>query len=494
MTTIFTAILNASVGASFLILAVLFLRLVFRKSAPKWVMCLLWGIVAIRLILPFSIQAPFGLVPQNVSDVSSVLISGSQTDTDAAVSADPSAAMIPEPNAQIVNVSVNDPAPTSESSRNISFYLSIAWMGGMAVMLIYMLINYLQIRKRLADSVIYQKGIRQSEKIGSPFVFGLIKPTVYIPYGLEERVESFVLSHERAHISRGDHWFKFFWFCVLAIHWFNPFVWLAFICLCADIEFACDERVFLKMSEADRKEYASALVNQRSSCHRISACPVAFGETNVKSRISRIFHYRRPKTWILVIALVSCAILTACFSTVNESGIDFNASTETSESGIVSSDDSYFMFSARYDGTYSVVAKDTHHMPDDLVIPAEYNGQPVTAIEGGAFYDCSNLKSVVIPENIRIIGGEAFHGCSGLKSVTIPSSVTRIDRSVFNGCSNLESVTILSKIESLSNRVFDGCSNLKAIHFAGTEEEWNQMKPVRMELPESVTLTFNDRQ
>lgn len=487
MTNAFLAMLNASAGAGFLILAVLLLRLIFRKTAPKWVMCLLWGIVALRLVLPISIPSPFGLVPQNVSDVASVFVSEPESDPDEAVSAEPRAATTPQSAVPASEEAASSSSASFVSSRNVSFYLAIAWVGGMTAMLIYMLVNYLLIRRRLSDSVLYRKGVRQSERIASPFVFGLIKPTIYIPFGLDDRVEFFVLSHERAHVSRGDHWFKFVWFCVLSIHWFNPLVWLAFICLCADIEFACDERVFSGLCEAERKEYASALVSQRSSGRRISACPVAFGETNVKSRIRRIFGYRRPKTWVLVLALVLCVVLTACFSTVNEGSIDFNNSTVS----LVPTDDSYFMFSAIYDGTYAVVAKDIHQMPDDLVIPAEHEGKPVTAIEGGAFYDCSNLKSVVIPENIRIIGGEAFHGCSGLKSVTIPSSVTRIDRSVFDGCSGLESITILGKVESVDNRAFDGCTNLKAIHFVGTEEEWKQMIPGGMELPENVVVTFD---
>ncbi|MBP5155506.1 MAG: hypothetical protein J6252_02870, partial [Clostridia bacterium] len=306
MTEVFLRFLDVSVSACLLIGAVALLRLALRRSAPKWVFCLLWGVVALRLVLPFGLQSPFGLVPEKAANVSAAF-AGAETDPAPAAEQTPlppENANTPEHTAQTPEYvpptpqtpeyipqtpptpqtpeyvpqtpqtpdtpAQPDPAPAqtvpaetaqpAEAAHGAEYYLSIVWAVGFAAMLVYAAVNYVLLRRRLTDSVKYQKGVRLSDKIRCPFVLGLFRPTVYLPFGLDGRTESFVLSHERAHISRGDHWFKFLWYCVLALHWFNPLVWVSFILVCRDIEYACDERVFAGMPHEDRKEYASALL------------------------------------------------------------------------------------------------------------------------------------------------------------------------------------------------------------------------------------------
>ncbi len=380
MTELFLRILNVSVAASFLIAAVALLRFVMRKNAPKWVFCLLWGVVALRLVLPFSIQSPFGLVPEKAANVSAAF-AGAETDPAPAAEQTPlppENANTPEHTAQTPEYvpstpqtpeyvpqtppnpqtpALPDPAPAqtppagpaqpaeavqpAEAAHGAEYYLSIVWAAGIAAMLVYAMINYVLLRRRLTDSVKYQEGVRLSDKIRCPFVLGLFRPTVYLPFGLDGRTESFVLSHERAHISRGDHWFKLLWYCVLALHWYNPLVWVSFILVCRDIEYACDERVFAGMPEDERKAYASALLELGVHTRRIAACPVAFGESNVKHRVRRVFGFKKPAVWIIALILVASAVLAACFATERGGSQPEESSDSDEISADVFSEDEY---------------------------------------------------------------------------------------------------------------------------------------------------------
>ena len=381
MTNAFFAVLNASVAACWLIAAVLLLRFVLRKSAPKWVVCLLWGVAALRLVMPFSIQSPFGLVPQGAASVSETAFQANASPavesgrasnsggTGAAAAPHTAAPSAPYEAADqtVPAAPVNPEAPAAPStpanpavpavpaadqtvpaapaaaapSRGAGFYLAAAWIAGVAAMLAYALVNYLLLRRRMAASVPYMSGVRQSEKVRSPFVLGLFRPTVYLPFGLDPSTESHVLSHERAHIARGDHWLKFLWFAVISVHWFNPLVWLSFVLLCSDIEYACDERVLRDMPHNERQSYAGSLLALGVHSRRIAACPVAFGETNVKNRVKRVFSFKKPAVWLIVIILVASAVLTACFATVRgeSEAENFSAPDETSANKVLTEDD-----------------------------------------------------------------------------------------------------------------------------------------------------------
>lgn len=364
MTAFFTALLDISLVSCWLIAAVVLLRLVFRKRAPKWVLCVLWGVVALRLVLPFSIQSPFGLVPERASAVSSAFAAAETEQIESpshnayrpaeqiarpARQEDQPVAPARQPETQLPVYAVTDPAdpeqtdpaaapadpvgPVAEAAaaeRGAAFYLAVVWAFGFAAMIIYALANYLHLRRRVADSVRCKPGVRQSDRVSTPFVLGLFRPKIYMPFGLDAKTEEYVLAHERSHISRGDHWFKFIWFAVLSLHWFNPLVWLAFVFVCDDIEYACDERVCRDMAEDDRRLYATALLGLGTRSRRLAACPVAFGESNVKSRVKRLFSFKKPAFWLLVLIIVACTALTACFLTVNADIAEGSSSEESS--------------------------------------------------------------------------------------------------------------------------------------------------------------------
>ena len=165
---------------------------------------------------------------------------------------------------------------------------SAVWVTGVAVMLIYGVVSYFRVRKTVSDAVLLSSNIWQSEKVVSPFILGIIRPKIYIPYGMNSETQSHVIAHENAHLRRRDHWIKPLGFMLLAVYWFNPLIWVAYILLCKDIERACDEKVISQMDDENRREYASALLECAVNRRRIAACPLAFGETGLKERFYKI--------------------------------------------------------------------------------------------------------------------------------------------------------------------------------------------------------------
>ena len=308
MTDLFLHILNASYRVSWLILAIFLLRLVL-KRAPKWVSVALWGIAAVRLVCPFSLESVFSLVPVGQ------LVS-------------PDVMMDPAPTIQSGIPAVNEvinpifqqtfaPAP-GDSMNPLQLWLPLAaiiWLLGIAVMAVYTLVSYLKLKKQVSDSLCVQNNIYRSEKIPSPFVLGLVKPRIYLPECICATDEPFVIAHEEAHIRRRDHWWKPLGFFLLAIHWFNPLLWVGYILLCRDIELACDEKVIKELGEDVKADYSQALLNCSISRKRIAACPLAFGEVGVKQRIKSVLHYKKPAFWILIAAILVCAVVALCFLT-----------------------------------------------------------------------------------------------------------------------------------------------------------------------------------
>ena len=304
MTGIFLRLLNMSIAASWLVLAVMVLRLFF-KNAPKWISCLLWGIVALRLVMPFSVHSLFSLIP-----------SGQVIPQDIATSQTPAIhSGIPQLNS-VVNPMVTQQLIRGEDMRSgILQTVAVVWAAGAVLMLLYSVVSYLMLRRKVRVSVCCQKGVYICDNIASPFVLGVLFPGIYIPSGLEEAQLQHVLAHENAHIKRLDHWWKPLGYLLLSVYWFNPLLWLAYIFLCRDIERACDEKVIAGMDNAGKKSYSEALL--ACSVHRrtVMACPVAFGEISVKARIKGIVRYKKPAVWILMIAILACTLTAACFLT-----------------------------------------------------------------------------------------------------------------------------------------------------------------------------------
>lgn len=310
MTELFLAFFNRSVSALYLVLAVLAVRLVFRR-APKWVSPLLWALVALRLLLPVSLHSSFSLVPE--SEVIPPALVEAVTPAPG-IRSDPPAAdstiLSPLPGEETPL-----PSPAVDAAGSLLSAVSGVWLAGIAVMLTYALVSYLRLRRRVADAVPLSGGLYRSERVASPFILGIMRPRIYLPLSLGGQDLDCVLAHERAHLARRDHWWKPLGFVLLALYWFNPLLWLAYVLFCRDVELACDERVVKTLSASQRADYSQALLSCSVPRSMIAACPVAFGEVGVKERVGRVLSYQKPAVRLVVLSLLACAALAVCFLT-----------------------------------------------------------------------------------------------------------------------------------------------------------------------------------
>lgn len=309
MAAVFLKLLNLSISASWLVLAVLVLRLISKRS-PKWMNVLLWGIVALRLMLPFSIESALSL------------ISSAETVSPAVVQFDPAPTITSGVNIidNAVNPSLSEhfaAAPTmSVNPLYVWTYLAgWVWLIGLGVMLLYALVSYLRLRRRVSVSLCVRENIYLCDAISSPFILGVVKPHIYLPSGLDEVQRQNVLSHERAHLTRRDHWWKPLGFALLAVYWFNPVLWLAYALLCRDIELACDERVIRTMDESAVKTYSTVLLACSMPRKAVITCPLAFGEVGVKERVKNALHYKKPAFWVVAASVAVCVVVAVCFLT-----------------------------------------------------------------------------------------------------------------------------------------------------------------------------------
>ena len=308
MSEVFLKILNMSISASWLVLAVLLLRLAL-KRAPKWVSVLLWGFVAIRLICPFSMESMFSLIPSAQTVSPNIMMDWTPTISTGISSLDNIV------NPIITQTFAPDPLSSANPLQILIPVASIVWLFGIAVMLIYTAISYILLRRKVATAVLLQNRIYQSENVPSPFVLGILKPKIYLPFQLDGQSLEHVIAHEMSHIRRKDHWWKPLGFLLLALHWFNPLMWVGYILLCRDIELACDEKVIKELDNASRASYTEALVACSIRRRAIAACPLAFGEVGVKERVKSVMNYKKPAFWIVVAAIVACAVVAVCFLT-----------------------------------------------------------------------------------------------------------------------------------------------------------------------------------
>ena len=320
MSEAFLKIVNMSISAGWLVLAVLALRLILKK-APKWVNVLLWGIVAIRLICPFSIESALSLIPSRETISPEIMMDWT-----------PEISTGIAPLDRVVNpVISNSFAPQGMASANpLQILIPVAanlWLLGVIILLAYTAISYLSLRRKLRTAVILRDNIFQCETVSSPFVLGILKPRIYLPYNMDGQNLHHVVAHEQAHIRRKDHWWKPLGFLLLTVYWFNPLMWVAYILLCRDIELACDEKVIAELGNEQRADYTQALVACAVNRRMIAACPLAFGEVGVKDRVKSIMNYRKPAFWVIVTALVVCGVVAVCFLT------DPNPSREFSMNG-----------------------------------------------------------------------------------------------------------------------------------------------------------------
>ena len=308
MNELFLKIINMSISASWLVLAVLLLRFVLKK-APKWVNVLLWGIVAVRLAFPFSIESALSLIPSAETIPPNIGMNTTPT-INSGINAINNAVnpIISQSNTPMAGASVNP----LQITIGIFEYI---WIFGMIALALYTAISYWRLHRKVDTAVRYKDNIFQSENVKSPFVLGIIKPRIYLPFNMNGQDLEHVVAHEQAHIHRKDHWWKPFGFLLLTIHWFNPLVWLAYVLLCRDIELACDEKVIKELGNEQRADYTQALVACSVNRRMIAACPLAFGEVGVKDRVKSVMNYKKPAFWGVVLAVIVCVFVAVCFLT-----------------------------------------------------------------------------------------------------------------------------------------------------------------------------------
>lgn len=308
MAEVFQKALNMGIAASWLILAVVVLRFVLKK-APKRFRLMLWAIVGLRLVLPWSFKSALSLIPSAETLPQGIMLERTPelntgiTALNNAINPGFTQAFMPE---------------TASSANPLQVLLPIAsalWLAVSVLMLLWALLSYMRLRHSVAEAVRVEGNVYECEKVASPFVLGLFRPRIYLPLGLSDGARTQVLAHEQAHIARGDHIIKPLGWLILSAHWYNPLVWLAYALFCRDIELACDERVIRSMPAAGRADYSQALLDLSRPRHSVGACPLAFGEASVKGRVKSVLSYKKTAFWLVVLAIVVCIGAAVCFLT-----------------------------------------------------------------------------------------------------------------------------------------------------------------------------------
>lgn len=308
MTELFLKILNMSVAASYIGAAVMIARL-FLKKAPRWVPCVLWAMVAIRLVCPFSLESALSLIPSAETFPEEIIYSETpeiHTGIDALNSTvNPIISETLSPQRE------EGPSPV----ERICHIASVVWCAGVVLMLAYGVYSYVRVRIKVREAVPEGDRIYVCEGVESPFILGIVRPRIFLPVSLSGEAREYVIAHERAHLARLDHLWKPFGFLLLSLHWFNPLMWLSYILLSRDIEAACDEKVIKRLGEDAKAPYATALIDSASARRLISACPLAFGETGVRGRVRSVLSYKKPAFWIILVSLLLCTAVAVLFLT-----------------------------------------------------------------------------------------------------------------------------------------------------------------------------------
>ena len=320
MTDIFLGFLNRSLAAGILILAVVLVRLVFKK-APRWLLCALWALAAVRLVCPVSIESVLSLIPSAEPVQPEIIVSAQPAITSGIPAVD---AIVNPPLAAAFTPS---PAQSANPLQIWTFVAACVWLAGIAALLLYAAISALRLRLRVRTAVRLEQSVYQSEFVPSPFILGVLRPRIYLPFGLEAGAQAMVLAHERAHLRRGDQLWKPLGYLILTAYWFNPVCWLAYILFCRDIEAACDEKVVRELGEGCKAAYSRALLACSVPRKLITACPLAFGEIGVKERVRSVMNYKKPTFWIILLAVAACVVLAVCFLT-NPIGFRYDAAAD----------------------------------------------------------------------------------------------------------------------------------------------------------------------
>ena len=294
--SLFWQVVRLSLTAGWMILVLLALRPLLKK-APRRFSCLLWGLVAIRLALPFSFESRVSMVPQAAAAPQKI-----------AQTLNPGQMNWVSPAALAAN-----PLPAAEAAApafSPASLIPLAWGLGIAVMLLYAAVSFFRLSRQVRLSAPAGKRVYRCDTISTPFILGIVNPKIYLPSDLDERTAVSVLAHEQAHLRRGDHLWKPMGYVLLSIYWFNPLCWVAYFLFCRDVEQACDEAVIEHMDTQQKKDYSAALL-ACATPNRVQVCPLAFAEVGVKQRIAGVLNYRKPKFWVVALTALLCVSLTA---------------------------------------------------------------------------------------------------------------------------------------------------------------------------------------
>lgn len=308
MQAVFLKLLNMSITAGWIVLAVIILRILLKK-APRWITCILWGLIGIRLVFPFSFESFISLIP-SAETVPADIIYADSPEIHTGV--------------ELINSSVNPvisevfPGNSPYSANPVQivlFICSLVWITGAAVMAVYAAVSFIRLKLRVRESVRLKDNIFICDRVNTPFISGVIKPKIYLPSDINETDTEYVLAHENAHIKRLDHITKPAAFLLLCVYWFNPLLWLGFILFCRDIETACDQKVIKSLGETAKRPYSEALMNCSMPRHPFAVCTPAFGEVAVKNRIRSVLSYKKPALWIIPAAIILTVFLSVCLLT-----------------------------------------------------------------------------------------------------------------------------------------------------------------------------------
>lgn len=405
MSELFIKLFNMSITAGWIVVAVLLLRLLFKK-APKAFSVLLWAFVGIRLLFPFSFESIFSIIPSSQTLPDEIIYSDAPT-IDSGI--------------PIINSAVNpfisqSLAPNAYDSVNplqvITEVAAYIWLIGIAVMLIYAFISYFKIARSVREALMLNDNVYICDRIDTPFILGIFKPRIYLPSYIDESDKTYVTAHEAAHIKRRDHWWKPLGYLLLTVYWFNPMMWLAYILLCRDIELATDEKVISDMGIEIKKEYSDALINCSVNRKSISACPLAFGENGVKSRVKAVLHYKKPAFWVIIVAVIISLCAAVCLLTDPEDEISHGT---VSDSGEALGDGGEAR--VEYYGTV-IEVKDTYVYIEPFEFRDKSTGpdRVFVSINGDLSIDAENIK---IGDELKII-------CDGAMREIYPPEINKV--------------------------------------------------------------------
>ncbi|MBR7179682.1 MAG: hypothetical protein IKD27_09250 [Oscillospiraceae bacterium] len=302
MTDLFLDILNTSLSATWVVLAVVLARILLKK-APRGLVCGLWSLVGLRLLIGGQLEAPVSLIP-------SAEVIPPQSLLDTAPAIDSGIPLIDQAVNPVYTESLRPMAGASVNPLQVwmAFFANL-WLLGMIAMALWALWSAWRVRRQVGESLCMGGNVFLCDRLESPFIFGLLRPRIYLPSDLDDDAKAHVIAHEEAHIARRDHWWKPLAFALLTVNWFNPAMWLAYILLCRDIEMACDERVVKDLTLSDKKAYSASLLRCSVKARYVTACPLAFGEVGVKERIKSVLNYKKPAFWVIAVTLIVTLVL-----------------------------------------------------------------------------------------------------------------------------------------------------------------------------------------